>query len=177
MSRQHARPVGTVRLVAALLALGTAAALTGCSGGEGPGDPPNASDPPVDATAQQQPEEAEEPGSSAVDVRAARDCPPPVLTLTPTEATVGQLVRVEGTNYLEGCGAEPADLTLGPTGGDPLAAHEVVWQQSRVPILLGAVTADDAGTFVLEITVPADAVPGPAEVSVGEAVPAVLVVR
>ena len=111
-------------------------------------------------------------GSSSGPVDASASCAGPSVMTEPRQAQPGDLLTVRGEGHLSACNdtgqAEPAR---------PLGDLPVFFLQGPELTDLGRLDATGAeGTVLTTITVPADARPGLAEVTVGSSEPALVMV-
>jgi hypothetical protein len=105
---------------------------------------------------------------------------PSTFVAEPTIAP-GQTVQVVGEDLWSGCrdsGSVAGDGTASYEGWEdvddptPLTAQPVTWTQGDTVVELAIVDIDPTGAVELDVTVPADARPGAAELAIGDSLPA-----
>jgi hypothetical protein len=103
----------------------------------------------------------------------AASCAAPELTVSRSTVEAGQTVEIVGTAFLHGCadaGAVVDGTAVSLETTAPMTTLEVIWIQAGRRTVLASVDADaTGGGFRLAVTVPADAVAGPAALRVSPA--------
>ena len=99
---------------------------------------------------------------------AGASCSGPAVMFAPSTVAAGQQLFVTGNGWGDDC----LDVNPPPTGqlGNPLDGIEVVLTQGDAEWVLATVDADDEYEFSTEVTVPADATIGTAQLTARQAV-------
>ncbi|MDT0164177.1 hypothetical protein Q9R32_01235 [Actinotalea sp. AC32] len=112
------------------------------------------------------------PGGSTGGTTSDGACAAPEVALSATEATAGDAVTVAGTNLFTDC----YDTGQGGTP-PPRTGLDVTLETADGTVVLATVDADPAGTFEVEVRIPADTPPGDAVIVVSTADPEPLAIR
>jgi len=91
-------------------------------------------------------------------------CEAPTITATPETIAAGEAVTLTGRAFAVCNDAMDGDQPAPTPEGLPPAP--VLWRQGDVEREVGTAVPDSDGAFVVDLVVPADAAPGPAELTV-----------
>ncbi len=101
-------------------------------------------------------------GNGQASTAGVAACAAPQTVAKPTTVAAGYVVHVRATDMVDGC--RDTNLAASPA---PAKAQKIVWRQDSRQSVLDTVDADATGLIDADVTIPEDASPGEATITIG----------